>query len=158
MTSPADPRHRLIDFLSDKGFDLIGHSNSDQEKVASSALDEVMSLKRLLVGSISLSEDSQPDEENGEEQSEKPKESQTADRGAEEESDNSCEKEGAGTKGEEDRSISAPLVLSQERMEEVCRRLHSLQEQLKRLQTIEEEHHRLQEALSKFSLEGLNFQ
>lgn len=30
----------------------------------------VMSLKRLLVGSISLSEDSQPDEENGEEQSE----------------------------------------------------------------------------------------
>lgn len=32
----------------------------------------VMSLKRLLVGSISLSEDSQPDEENGEEQSEKP--------------------------------------------------------------------------------------
>lgn len=36
----ADPRHRLIDFLSDKGFDLIGHSNSDQEKVANSALDE----------------------------------------------------------------------------------------------------------------------
>lgn len=30
----------------------------------------VMSLKRLLVGSISLSEDSQGDEENGEEQSE----------------------------------------------------------------------------------------
>ncbi|KAF3839325.1 hypothetical protein F7725_018042 [Dissostichus mawsoni] len=67
----ADPRHRLIDFLSDKGFDLIGHSNSDQEKMANSALDEVMSLKRLLVGSISLSEDSQPDEENGEEQSER---------------------------------------------------------------------------------------
>lgn len=36
-------------------------------------------------------------------------------------------------KGEE-RSISAPLVLSQERMEEVCRRLQSLEEQLKRLQ------------------------
>lgn len=32
----------------------------------------VMSLKRLLVGSISLSEDSQLDEENGEEQSERP--------------------------------------------------------------------------------------
>ncbi|XP_070767397.1 rho guanine nucleotide exchange factor 1 isoform X2 [Enoplosus armatus] len=163
----SDPRHRLIDFLSDKGFDLIGHSNSDQEKVANSALDEVISLKRLLVGSISLSEDSQPDEENGEEQSERPsqdmegcqstatEESQTTDRGAEEEKDNLCEKEGAG---EEERSISAPLVLSQERMEEVCRRLHSLQEQLKRLQTVEEEHHRLQEALSKFSLEGGNFQ
>ncbi|XP_039973615.1 rho guanine nucleotide exchange factor 1b isoform X2 [Xiphias gladius] len=164
----ADPRHRLIDFLSDKGFDLIGHSNSDQEKVANSALDEVILLKRLLVGSISLSEDSQPDEENGEEQSQTPsqemdscqstEESQTTDRGAEEENDNTCEKEGAGTRGEEERSISAPLVLSQERMEEVCRRLHSLEEQLKRLQTVEEEHHRLQEALSKFSLEGGNFQ
>lgn len=103
----SDPRHSLIDFLSDKGFDLIGHSNSDQEKVANSALDEgekghfcfslssfisfhslnnqffhcmnvlnvslfvVMFLKRLLVGSISLSEDSQLDGENGGEQSEK---------------------------------------------------------------------------------------
>ncbi|XP_041799396.1 rho guanine nucleotide exchange factor 1b isoform X3 [Chelmon rostratus] len=163
----SDPRHRLIDFLSEKGFDLIGHSNSDQEKVASSALDEVKSLKRLLVGSISLSEDSQPSEENGEEQLERPSqemdsfqstdESQTTD-GAEEENDNSYEKEGAGAKGEEEKSISAPLVLSQERLEEVCRRLLSLQEQLKRLQTVEEEHHRLQEALSKFSLEGGNFQ
>lgn len=37
----SDPRHRLIDFLSEKGFDLIGRSNSDdQEKVANSALDE----------------------------------------------------------------------------------------------------------------------
>ncbi|XP_045899903.1 rho guanine nucleotide exchange factor 1b isoform X4 [Micropterus dolomieu] len=160
----SDPRHRLIDFLSDKGFDLIGHSNSYQEKVANSALDEVISLKRLLVGSISLSEDSQPDEENGEEPSERPsqevescqstEESQTTDRGAWEEN----EKEGAGAKGEEKRSISAPLVLSQERMEEVCRRLHSLEEQLKILQTVEEEHHRLQEALSKFSLGGGNFQ
>ncbi|XP_063735902.1 rho guanine nucleotide exchange factor 1b isoform X2 [Eleginops maclovinus] len=163
----ADPRHRLIDFLSDKGFDLIGHSNSDQEKMANSALDEVMSLKRLLVGSISLSEDSQLDEENGEEQSERPSqeadsqstdESQPTDRGADEANDHSCEKEGAGTKGEEERSITAPLVLSQERMEEVCRRLHSLEDHLKRLQTVEEEHHRLQEALSKFSLEGGNFQ
>ncbi|XP_034729099.1 rho guanine nucleotide exchange factor 1b isoform X1 [Etheostoma cragini] len=163
----SDPRHRLIDFLSDKGFDLIGHSNSDQEKVANSALDEVMLLKRLLVGSISLSVDSHPDEENGEEQSERPsqemdscqptEESQATDGGAEEESNNSCEKEGVGTKGEEERSISAPLVLSQERMEEVCRRLRSLEEQLKRLKTVEEEHHKLQEALSKFSLEGGNF-
>lgn len=61
-------------------------------------------------------------------------ESQSTDRGAEEENDNSCEKEGAGMKGEDERSISAPLRLSQERMEEVCRRLHSLQEHLKRLQ------------------------
>ncbi|XP_071400345.1 rho guanine nucleotide exchange factor 1 isoform X1 [Centroberyx affinis] len=163
----ADPRHSLIDFLSDKGFDLIGHSNSDQEKVANIALYEVMLLKRLLVGSISLSEDSQPDEENGGEQSERPsqdtdscqstEESQTTDGGVEGE-DNGGGEEGGGMKGEEERGMSAPLVLSQERMEEVCRRLHSLEEKLKRLQTVEEEHHRLQEALSKFSLEGGNFQ
>ncbi|XP_071764155.1 rho guanine nucleotide exchange factor 1 isoform X6 [Centroberyx gerrardi] len=163
----ADPRHSLIDFLSDKGFDLIGHSNSDQEKVANIALYEVMLLKRLLVGSISLSEDSQPDEENGGERSERPsqdtdscqstEESQTTDGGVEGE-DNGGGEEGGGMKGEEERGMSAPLVLSQERMEEVCRRLHSLEEKLKRLQTVEEEHHRLQEALSKFSLEGGNFQ
>ncbi|XP_068426056.1 rho guanine nucleotide exchange factor 1 isoform X2 [Clinocottus analis] len=154
----SDPRHRLIDFLSDKGFDLIGHSNSDQENVASSALDQVMSLKRLLVGSISLSEDSQPDGQNGEEHSERPSQEMDSCQSTEsQKNDNPCEKEGAGMKGEEE-SISAPLVLSQERMEEVCRRLHSLEEQLNKLQTLEEEHHRLQEALSKFSLAGGNFQ
>lgn len=56
----------------------------------------------------------------------------------EEENDNPCEKD-AATTGEEERSFSAPLVLSQERMEEVCRRLHSLQEQLKRLQVRRDE-------------------
>ncbi|CAI5663650.1 unnamed protein product [Oreochromis niloticus] len=163
----TDPRHRLIDFLSDKGFDLIGHTKNDQEKVANSALDEVMSLKRLLIGSISLSEDSQPDEENEEGQSESPgqnveqhqstDESQTTNEVAEETNPMSTDKEGQNPKGD-DESISAPLVLSQERKEEVCRRLRSLEEQLKRLQTVEEEHHKLQEALSKFSLEGGSFQ
>ncbi|XP_029958197.1 rho guanine nucleotide exchange factor 1 isoform X6 [Salarias fasciatus] len=163
----TDPRHRLIDFLSDKGFDLIGHSNSDQEKVASSALDAVMFLKRVLVSSISLSEYCL-DEENEEEpwvplsqdadECQSTEESQTTDREAEELNTNACEKEGADTKGDEESSISAPLVLSRERLEEVRRRLHSLEEQIKRLQAVEEEHHRLQEALSQFSLEGGNFQ
>lgn len=36
----SDLRHRLIDFLSDKGFDLIGHSNTHQEMVANIVLDE----------------------------------------------------------------------------------------------------------------------
>nr|XP_020445749.1 rho guanine nucleotide exchange factor 1 isoform X3 [Monopterus albus] len=165
----SDPRHRLIDFLSEKGFDVIGHSNNDQVKVASSALDEVASLKRLLVGSISLSEDSQPDEENGEERTERSmqemdqsfhstEESSTTARGEDQENNNTCETDCAAMKGEEDRSISAPLVLSQERMEEVCRRINFLEEQVKRLQTVEEEHHRLQEALSEFSLQGGHFQ
>ncbi|XP_030605191.1 rho guanine nucleotide exchange factor 1 [Archocentrus centrarchus] len=164
----TDPRHRLIDFLSDKGFDLIGHTNSDQEKVANNALDEVKSLKRLLIGSISLSEDSQPDEVNEEGQSDRPgqdaehcqstDENETTDEVAEETNSTSKDKEGPNLKGDHEKSLSAPLVLSQERMEEVRRRLHSLEEQLKRLQTVEEEHHKLQEVLSKFSLEGGNFQ
>ncbi|KAK2844818.1 hypothetical protein Q5P01_011477 [Channa striata] len=161
-------RHMLIDFLSIKGFDLIGHSNNYPDKVAPEALDEVKSLKRLLVGSISLSEDSQPEEENGQEQPERSgqdldsscqstEESQTTDTGPKEENDNTCEKEVAEMNEEEKKSITAPLVLSQERLEEVCRRLNSLEEQVKRLQTVENEHHRLQEALSKFSLQGGDF-
>ncbi|XP_051920946.1 rho guanine nucleotide exchange factor 1b isoform X4 [Hippocampus zosterae] len=151
---PSDPRHSLIDFLSDKGFDLLGHSNSDQEKIAANALDEVMLLKRLLVGSISLLEDG----ENGEEPSREmdgcqSTECQLAERGPD------GEKEGYGSKGDTESlpSETASLVLSPERMVEVCRRLASLEQQIKKLQTVEEEHHRLQEALSKFSLEGGDF-
>uniref|UniRef100_A0A3Q2ZAL3 Rho guanine nucleotide exchange factor (GEF) 1 n=1 Tax=Hippocampus comes TaxID=109280 RepID=A0A3Q2ZAL3_HIPCM len=151
----SDPRHSLIDFLSDKGFDLLGHSNSCQEKIAANALDEVMLLKRLLVGSISLLEDG----ENGEEPSlemdscQSTEEGQPAERGPEE------EKEGFGPKGDTESlpSETASLVLSPERMVEVYRRLASLEQQIKKLQTVEEEHHRLQEALSKFSLEGGDF-
>ncbi|XP_064884005.1 rho guanine nucleotide exchange factor 1-like isoform X4 [Oncorhynchus nerka] len=147
-TKSVDSRHSLIDYLSDKGFDLIGHSNSDQVKVANSALNEVMFLKRLLVGSISLSDDSQPDEQNRREGPE------SQDQGLQGEGGGG---EGGGMKIDEEGGISAPLVLSQERMEEVRRKLQSLEVQLKRLQSVEEEHHRLQQALSKFSLEGGNF-
>lgn len=51
-----------------------------------------------------------------------------------EENDNSCDKDASTKQEEEERGISAPLVLSQERLEEVYRRLHCLQEQVKRLQ------------------------
>ncbi|XP_047454448.1 rho guanine nucleotide exchange factor 1b isoform X2 [Mugil cephalus] len=165
----TDDRRRMMDFLSNSGFDLIGHSNSDQEKVASSTLDDVMALKRLLVSSISLSEDLQTDEENEVEQSEMlsqkmdncqlTEESQTPDGGDEEVNVNTCEKEDEEeTKGHEDSSISAPLSLSPERQKEVSLRLLKLEEKIKRLQTIEEDYHRLQEALSKFYLEGGNFE
>ncbi|XP_052345951.1 rho guanine nucleotide exchange factor 1-like isoform X2 [Oncorhynchus keta] len=150
-TKSVDSRHSLIDYLSDKGFDLIGHSNSDQVNVANSALNEVMFLKRLLVGSISLSDHSQPDEQNGREGPE------SQDQGLQGEEGEGGGGEGGGMKIEEEGGISAPLVLSQERMEEVRRKLQSLEVQLKRLQSVEEEHHRLQQALSKFSLEGGNF-
>ena len=60
---------------------------------------------------------------------------QNTDRAAEEENDDDpCEKEVAEADGEEEKSISAPLVLSQERMEEVSRKLQSLMEKIKRLQ------------------------
>ncbi|CAG6014897.1 unnamed protein product [Menidia menidia] len=129
----TDPRHRLIDFLSDKGFDLIGYSNSDVENLANSALDDVMSLKRLLVTSISLSEDTRPEQENEDEPSDVPnpetdstqstEEGETAEQSAEEANTVPCEKEGAETKGDGEQNISTPLVMSQERMEEVDYRL-----------------------------------
>lgn len=36
----TDSVHGVIDYLSNKGFDLIGHSRGHREKVASSALDD----------------------------------------------------------------------------------------------------------------------
>ncbi|XP_028325742.1 rho guanine nucleotide exchange factor 1 isoform X3 [Gouania willdenowi] len=152
----TDPQHSLIDFLSGEGFDVFGHSSSDSERVASSVLDEVMSLKRLLVRSISFSEDSHPEEEEEEENTDVQRQEvetlQTSDETTDGESDqiNNCDPE--------DRIISAPLVLSQERMEEVLRRLRSLEHNIRRLQVVEEEHHRLQEVLSKFSLNKINYQ
>lgn len=65
-------------------------------------------------------------------------EEQTAIRGVVEENDDSRDKD-AATKQEEERGISAPLVLSQERLEEVYKRLHCLQEQVKRLQVRRDE-------------------
>lgn len=151
----------LIDFLAANGFDLLTHSHAPPEKSANGALDEVMYLKRLLVGSISLSDDSQTLGENGG----TAPESQEADGvlSSVEESiiEERTEGEESGTdggnKGEEERGISAPLVLSQERMEEVQRRLQALEEQLKRLQAVEEDHYKLQETLAKYSLQGGHF-
>ncbi|XP_052433896.1 rho guanine nucleotide exchange factor 1 isoform X2 [Carassius gibelio] len=144
----------LIDYLANRGFDLLSHSHAPPEKSAIGALDEVMCLKRLLVGSISLSEDSQTPGENGG----KAPESQEADGVEESSTEERTEGEESGgdggNKGEEDRGISAPLVLSQERLEEVQRRLEALEEQLKRLQTVEEDHHKLQETLAKYLLHG----
>lgn len=45
----SDPRHRLMDFLSDKGFDLIAHSNSTPERTADDALDEGEGISLLIV-------------------------------------------------------------------------------------------------------------
>ncbi|XP_051574615.1 rho guanine nucleotide exchange factor 1b isoform X2 [Myxocyprinus asiaticus] len=150
----------LIDYLAANGFDLLTHSHTPPEKSAIGALDELMCLKRLLVGSINLSDDSQTVGENGG----AGPESQETD-GFQSTVEESIVDEGVqgkdggrdgGNKGEE-RGISAPLVLSQERMEEVQRRLQALEEQLKRLQTVEEDHHKLQELLAKYSLQGGHF-
>ncbi|XP_043116917.1 rho guanine nucleotide exchange factor 1b isoform X3 [Puntigrus tetrazona] len=144
----------LIDYLASNGFDPLSHSHSPPEKSAIAALDEVMYLKRLLVGSISLSDDSQTLGENGG----TAPESQVADGVEESSTEGRTEGEESGgdgvNKGEEERGISAPLVLSQERLEEVQRRLQMLEEQLKRLQSVEEDHYKLQEALAKYSLQG----
>ncbi|KAI2655223.1 Rho guanine nucleotide exchange factor 1 [Labeo rohita] len=132
----------LIDFLAANGFDLLSHSHTPPEKFATDALDEVMYLKRLFVGSISLSDDSQTLGENGGTAPER----QEADGVEESSTEGGTEGEqtggDGGSKGEEESGISAPLVLSQERLEEVQRRLQSIEEQLKRLQAMEEDHHK----------------
>ncbi|XP_021163972.2 rho guanine nucleotide exchange factor 1b isoform X1 [Fundulus heteroclitus] len=166
---PERPRDKLMEMLTERGLvHLLDPSSCEQEKVADSALDEVMSLKRLLIGSISLSEDSQPDEEHEEEQPEKPSqetdssqptdESESTDRGYMQVNTSPSRREDGAKKEDEDASISAPLVLSQERMDEVYRMLHSLQKKIQRLQAVEEERHKLNEVLSELSLEGGNFQ
>ncbi|XP_039536171.1 rho guanine nucleotide exchange factor 1b isoform X4 [Pimephales promelas] len=155
----ADPP--LIDYLATNGFDLLTHSHTPPEKSANGALDEVMYLKRLLVGSISLSDDSQSLGESGG----TAPENQEADgvQSSVEESSTEGRTEGeegggdGGNKGEGESGISAPLVLSQDRMEEVQRRLQALEEHLKRLQAVEEDHYKLQEALAKYSLQAGNF-
>ncbi|XP_073781212.1 rho guanine nucleotide exchange factor 1 isoform X36 [Danio rerio] len=148
----------LIDYLAANGFDLLTHSHTPPEKSATVALDEVMCLKRLLVGSISLSDDAQTLGENGG----MAPESQDADGTQLSVEESSTEagpeveehEEDVENKGEEEKGISAPLVLSEERMEEVQMRLQALEEQLKRLRLVEEDHYKLQEALAKYTLQG----
>lgn len=60
----------------------------------------------------------------------------TAFRGGEKETEDSGDGDVAAPQ-EEERSISAPLVLSQEKLEKVSRKLRSLQEHVKRLQVRE---------------------
>ncbi|XP_032413551.1 rho guanine nucleotide exchange factor 1 isoform X6 [Xiphophorus hellerii] len=161
------PRVKLIEKLTDRGLvQVLDYSSRNQEKVADGALDEVMSLKRLLIGSISLSEDSQHDEEHEEEQPEKPSheteapqptvESESTDSGYMQVNTGPSAKEDGAKQEDEDGSIFAPLVLSQERRAEVSRRLDSLLQMIQRLQAVEEEHHKLSEVLSE--LESANFQ
>ncbi|XP_059920116.1 rho guanine nucleotide exchange factor 1b isoform X4 [Gadus macrocephalus] len=163
------PQHSVMYYLSEKGFDLFATPNSEQEKVAENALDDVTALKRLLVSSISLSEDSMPEEENGKDDggSEKLEDCTDGSKspedrgpivGASQVEGGPGGAESGGAKGVEEGGISAPLVLSKERVEEVYSRLQGLEENLRRLQTMEEAHHKLQMALSMFSLEGGNFQ
>uniref|UniRef100_A0A3B5Q2V4 Rho guanine nucleotide exchange factor (GEF) 1 n=1 Tax=Xiphophorus maculatus TaxID=8083 RepID=A0A3B5Q2V4_XIPMA len=163
------PRVKLIETLTDRGLvQVLDYSSRNQEKVADGALDEVMSLKRLLIGSISLSEDSQHDEEHEEEQPDKPSheteapqptvESESTDSGYMQVNTGPSAKEDGAKQEDEDGSIFAPLVLSQERRAEVSRRLDSLLQMIQRLQAVEEEHHKLSEVLSEFSLESANFQ
>ncbi|XP_067304728.1 rho guanine nucleotide exchange factor 1 isoform X3 [Pseudorasbora parva] len=148
----------LIDFLVANGFDLLTHSHTPPEKSANGALDEVMYLKRLLVGSISLSDDSQTLGENGgtapESQEADGVLSSVEESSTEGRTEGEEDGSGGGSKGEEEKGISAPLVLSHERMEEVQRRLQALEDQLKRLQAVEEDHYKLQEVLAKYSLQG----
>ncbi|XP_053468060.1 rho guanine nucleotide exchange factor 1b isoform X4 [Ictalurus furcatus] len=146
----------LIDCLAANGFDPLGYSNAPPERSATVALDEVMSLKTLLVGSTCLSKNAQPDVESGAEpgkQENDGSQSQVEEHNMESQEDRQDEE----TKGDEQKAVIAPLVLSQEQMEEVSRKLESLEEQVKRLQNVEDEYHRLQVTLAKFTIQRGNY-
>ncbi|XP_017559470.1 rho guanine nucleotide exchange factor 1b isoform X3 [Pygocentrus nattereri] len=143
----------VIDYLAANGFDPLGHSNAPPEKSASGALDEVTSLKRMLVGSISLSEDTQPDGENGGGSAKQDTDTDGSQSLEEHSTEGQEEEEHGKVKIEEVTAVAAPLVLSHESMKEVCRKLDSLEDKLKKLQNVEEEYHRLQDALAKFTIQ-----
>ncbi|XP_053083861.1 rho guanine nucleotide exchange factor 1b isoform X2 [Pangasianodon hypophthalmus] len=146
----------LMDCLAACGIDPLGYSNAPPERSAILALDEVMSLKTLLGGSDFLSKNAQPDVESGAEpgkQENDGSQSQVEEHSTESQEDGQDEK----AKGEEQKAVIAPLVLSQEQLEEVSRKLKSLEEQVKRLQNVEEEYHRLQETLAKFTIQRGNY-
>uniref|UniRef100_A0A3B3QDB2 Rho guanine nucleotide exchange factor (GEF) 1 n=2 Tax=Paramormyrops kingsleyae TaxID=1676925 RepID=A0A3B3QDB2_9TELE len=149
----GDTRQALIDYLSANGFELLSHSNAPQEKVASGAFEDVAMLEQLLVGGTAPKA-SQPEEENREDLeadgSQSAAEGDSTDRKST--AEQGGEKEG-GPDGE-----GQSIVLSQDQVTEVLRRLHSLELHLKQLQAVEEEHHRLQDILCKFSISAESYQ
>ncbi|XP_066575452.1 rho guanine nucleotide exchange factor 1 isoform X2 [Amia ocellicauda] len=146
-SKPGEPS-LLADFLTTQGIKTLHRAHTSQEKIANGALKEVLSLKRLLVRSISVSEESQP-----------PTTSQNAPGGEEEKPDVAAaeDRTGAAGGGEEGQksdwedSISAPLVLTQDQATDVRQHLANLEQQLRQLQSVEENFQRLQEYVSKSS-------
>ncbi|KAM9436305.1 rho guanine nucleotide exchange factor 1 isoform 1-T1 [Clarias gariepinus] len=130
----------LIDFLASNGFDPLAYSNAPPERSGTSALDEVTSLKTLLIRSTSLSQNEQSGAEPGNQ-----------------EADESQEELEEKAQGGEHKAVIAPLVLSQEQIEDVSRKLETLEEQVKKLQNVQEEYHRLQETLAKFIIQRGNY-
>ncbi|XP_058867104.1 rho guanine nucleotide exchange factor 1 isoform X4 [Acipenser ruthenus] len=158
--------HLLVDFLTANGIDPYGMSHAPQEKVANEALQEVLLLKRMLVGSICLSEEvalppegtqhaPSPEDEGSEGRGE---EEEPAENGRREEERGSSQSAGGAPAdsepggGEGEESISTPLILSHDQAQEVGRRMESLERQIQQLKIIEEEYHRLQDGLSKFAM------
>ncbi|MBN3313777.1 ARHG1 factor, partial [Atractosteus spatula] len=165
--------------LAANGIDPITLGQASEEKLANGALDEVHSLKRMLVRSISLSEEPQsetsPVSENppslgpeGEEPSDQS--GGAGDEHCDTDSRQSPE-EGTATEGraepageddsgpgQEECGISAPLLLSHDQVTTVERSLKLLEEKLRQLQGLEEEYHKLHKCLSKafFSQQSLS--
>ncbi|XP_058232194.1 rho guanine nucleotide exchange factor 1b isoform X2 [Hemibagrus wyckioides] len=142
----------LIDCLAAKGFDLLAYSNASPERSGNVALDEVTSLKTLLVGSTGQSKNAEPEGESGAEPAKQENEDSLS-----QVEEHNVESQDEKAKGEEQKAVIGPLVLSPEQMEEISRKLDSLEDQVKRLQNVEEEYHRLQEALAKFTIQRGNY-
>ncbi|KAK3515685.1 hypothetical protein QTP70_028463 [Hemibagrus guttatus] len=126
---PTQPS--LIDCLAAKGFDLLAYSNAPPERSGNVALDEVMSLKTLLVGSTGQAKNAEPEGESGAEPAK-----QENDESQSQVEEHNVESQDEKAKGEEQTAVIAPLVLSPEQMEEISRKLDSLEDQVKRLQRV----------------------
>ncbi|KAK3541527.1 hypothetical protein QTP86_028644, partial [Hemibagrus guttatus] len=126
---PTQPS--LIDCLAAKGFDLLAYSNAPPERSGNVALDEVMSLKTLLVGSTGQAKNAEPEGESGAEPAK-----QENDESQSQVEEHNVESQDEKAKGEEQTAVIAPLVLSPEQMEEISRKLDSLEDQVKRLQIV----------------------
>ncbi|TSK20241.1 Rho guanine nucleotide exchange factor 1 [Bagarius yarrelli] len=138
----SDIQPSLIDCLAANGFNPLAYSSTPPVRSGVVAMDEVMSLKTLLVRSSCQPKNAEPEGESGAEPGKQEIVgavltlkhcmffSQLEEHNMESQEDVQDEK----TKEDELKAVAAPLVLSQEQIEEVRRKLESLEEHTKRLQ------------------------
>ncbi|KAF5904333.1 rho guanine nucleotide exchange factor 1 isoform X5, partial [Clarias magur] len=116
------PHSLLMDFLTSNGFDPLAYTEAPPDRSGTVAVDDVTSLKTLLIGSTSSSQNEQSGAEPGKQENDASQEHNME--VWQEEKD----------QGGVHKAVIAPLVLSQEQIEDISRKLETLEEQVKKLQ------------------------